>query len=262
MMTKNAFIKQIQEANMELKKVGNRGTLFTFYDLGIPTNVYVIQGNNYIYIIDTYLGPDVMAEIKQYIDENYAEKTMIVINSHSHWDHVWGNSLFSSSLIIGHKKCREYMETDGMKKLKEHAEFKRGEIILTYPNLTFTDRIYFEEDDILIYHTPGHTDDEISVLDMKDKVLFAGDNLERPIPYLMSKDLKQYINTLEAYLNVDADIIIGGHTACEDKKLIEHNLDYVKKVLSGDAIMIESKEFEEYHKTNIEWLSRAEQLID
>jgi glyoxylase-like metal-dependent hydrolase (beta-lactamase superfamily II) len=64
---------------------------------------------------------------------------------------------------------------------------------------------------------------------MKDKVLFAGDNLERPIPCLMSKNLNQYINTLEGYLNLEAEIIIGGHTGCEDKSLIRHNLDYLKK---------------------------------
>jgi hypothetical protein len=61
---------------------------------------------------------------------------------------------------------------------------------------------------------------------------------------------------LEDYLNVDANIIIGGHTECEDKRLIIHNLDYVKKVLSGEIIEIESSEFGEYHKTNLNWLSQ------
>ena len=70
----------------------------------------------------------------------------------------------------------------------------------------------------------------------------------------MSKDLCQYINTIQDYLKVDANIIIGGHTACEGKNLITHNLAYVEKVLSGENIKIESKEFEDYHNTNLEWL--------
>lgn len=241
---------------METKKVGSRGELFTFFDLGIPTNVYVIYGEKYIYIIDTYLGPDVMSVIKNKVLEVSGNKPIIVINTHSHWDHVWGNNLFEFSIIIGHKKCKEYMKLEGLQKLDMHKEYQRGNIALIYPNLTFTDRILFEEDEVLIYHTPGHTDDSITILDMKDKVLFAGDNLERPIPYLMSKDLKQFISTLEDYLNIDADIIIGGHTACENKGLIEDNLEYVKKVLFGEHIEISSKEFEEYHKTNIEFLSK------
>lgn len=239
---------------MEQKKIGSRGTLFTFYDLGLATNVYVINGKHYVYILDTYLGPNIMKLVNQYIKESYGNKPIIVINSHSHWDHIWGNSLYSSSIIIAHEKCKEYMQKDGLKKLEKYGEYRKGDIIITYPNLTFNDRVCFEEDNVLIYHTPGHTDDSISVFDKQDKVLLAGDNLERPIPYLMSKNLSQYIQTLQDYLGLNADIIIGGHTKYENKSLISHNLDYVKRVLTGEIIEIESKEFEDYHKTNLKWL--------
>ncbi|HBR02957.1 MAG TPA: Zn-dependent hydrolase [Ruminiclostridium sp.] len=241
---------------MEIKKVGSRGTLITFYDLGIATNIYVIHGKKYTYMIDTYLGPDIIKPVKDLIKGAHDKTPVIIINTHSHWDHVWGNSLFSGSIIISHKKCREYMQSEGLKELKENAKYQKGEVILTYPNLTLTDKLCFEEDHLLIWHTPGHTDDSISILDMADGVLFAGDNLERPIPYLMSKELVRYIDTLQDYLKIDAGILIGGHTACEDKKLAEDNLDYVRRVLSGESIVMESKEFEEYHRVNLEYLNQ------
>jgi glyoxylase-like metal-dependent hydrolase (beta-lactamase superfamily II) len=240
---------------MEIKNVGKRGTLFIFDDLGIPTNVYVINGKKHVYILDTYLGPDIMEQVNQYIEQHYGGKPYIVVNSHSHWDHVWGNSLYTSSLIIAHEKCKEAMELEGLKKLQKHSEYKRGEVVLTYPNLTFTDKILFEEDQVLIYYTPGHSEDEISVLDLYDKVLFVGDNLERPIPFIMWKNLEKYIDTLEDYLKIDANIIIGGHTACEDKGLVEHNLNYVKKVLCRDTAEFEVGEYADYHNTNMKWLS-------
>jgi len=242
------------EVNMEIKKVGSRGTLFTFYDLGIPTNVYVINAKKHVYILDTYLGPDIMKLINQYINERYGNKQVIVVNSHSHWDHVWGNNFFSSNIIISHELCKKYMEQDGLEALEEYKEYKKGNVALAYPNLTFTDKICFEEDKVLIYYTPGHTDDEISIIDLEDKVLFAGDNLERPIPYLISKDISQYIKTLEDYLSIDVQIIIGGHTNCEDKNLIQDNLDYVKKVLIGNTAEFEKGEYAQYHKTNMEGL--------
>lgn len=244
---------------MKVKKVRNRGILFTFKDLDIPTNIYTIQGGRYIYIIDTYLGPDIMKSVNQYIGDTFGNKPIIVVNTHSHWDHVWGNSLYSSSFIVAHKKCKKHMQQYGLQELEEFGKYRKGEVIITYPNLTFTDKIFFEEDDVLIYHTPGHTDDGISILDMEDKILFAGDNLERPIPYLMSKDLNQYMSTLESYLKIDADIIIGGHTDCEDKDLVRDNLDYVKKVIFGETIEIKSKEFEEHHKANLAWLNQYEE---
>ena len=240
---------------MEIKKIASRGYLFTFYDLGIPTNVYVIDAKKYIYIIDTYIGPIIMQEIMKYIETQCGNKEIIVINSHNHWDHVWGNCFFSSNIIISHVLCKEYMIEDGPRKLEMYKAFRKGDVILTNPNLTFTDRISFDEDDILIYHTPGHTDDSISVIDLEDKVLYAGDNLERPIPYLMSKNLNQYIKSLENYINLDVEIIIGGHTVCEDKNLIRDNLDYVSKVSVNNTKEFEEGIYADYHNTNMIWLS-------
>ena len=240
---------------MEIKKIASRGYLFTFYDIGIPTNVYVIHAKKYIYVIDTYIGPLIMQEIMKYIETQCSNKEVIIINSHNHWDHVWGNSFFSSNMIISHVLCKKYMIEDGPRKLEKYKEFRKGDVILTNPNLTFTDRISFDEDDILIYHTPGHTDDSISVIDLEDKVLFAGDNLERPIPYLMSKNLNQYIKTLENYINLDVEIVIGGHTACENKDLIRDNLDYVSKVSVNNTKEFEEGIYADYHKTNMIWLS-------
>jgi len=243
---------------MEIKKVGNKGILFTFYDLNMPTNVYVINGKSYFYVIDTYLGPDIMDKVSQYMKTHYGDKQAVVVNTHNHWDHVWGNCFFPSSIIISHKLCKKNMEKYGDEALLEYKDLKRGDVTLTYPNLTFTDEIWFEEDNLYIYYTPGHTNDGISIVDFEDKVLLAGDNLERPIPYIASKNLKQYIKTLEDYLKLDVDFIIGGHTACEDKRLVEDNLDYIKKVSVGDCTEFEKGEYAANHKCNMEFLKSIE----
>lgn len=240
---------------MEIRKVGSRGVLFTFYDLGIPTNIYAIDAKHHIFIIDTYLGPEIMEEVDLYIRDAFGQKPMLVVNTHSHWDHVWGNGYYSDVLILSHEKCRIYMKQEGSVELEKHSEYRRGDVILTYPNIAITDKVHFYEDDIVIYYTPGHTDDSISVWDMKDKVLFAGDNLEKPIPYIECLNLGQYVKTLEAYLRVDADAVIGGHTHLEDKSLVEANLHYIKKVLTGEAIEVKSEVFQEYHKANMAWLA-------
>jgi glyoxylase-like metal-dependent hydrolase (beta-lactamase superfamily II) len=241
--------------NMEIKKIGNRGTLFTFYDLGIPTNIYVINAKRYVYILDTYLGPDIMQQINEYIFSEYGNKQIIVVNSHGHWDHIWGNSLYSNNIIIAHVLCKEYIQQNGQNQLvKYREEYAKGNVVLTYPNLLFTDTLQFEEDNILMFYSPGHTEDQISVIDYEDKVLFSGDNLERPIPYLMTTNLDQYAKTLGDYINLDVDIVIGGHTECEDKKLIQDNLNYVKKVIDKDAAEFENGEYEDYHLANMKWL--------
>lgn len=217
--------------SLNYEKVGSRGILFFFRDIG-RTNVYVINGKRNVFIVDTYLGPDIMSDINKYIEKNFGEKPIIVINTHNHWDHVWGNCFYSSSPIIAHSLCMKNMKGDGLKKLEEHKGSKKGEVVYTYPNITFENRLRFEEDEVELYYTPGHTDDSISVIDLHDKVLYAGDNLEEPTPQLRQENAKQYIQTLEEYLKLDVNIVIGGHTECSDKALITKNLDYAKQFIS------------------------------
>ena len=62
-----------EEIKLSPKKVGSRGTLFTFTDAFL-TNVYVINGKKNVYIIDTYLGLDVMKSVNQYIVQNFWKK--------------------------------------------------------------------------------------------------------------------------------------------------------------------------------------------
>jgi glyoxylase-like metal-dependent hydrolase (beta-lactamase superfamily II) len=97
---------------------------------------------------------------------------------------------------------------------------------------------------------------------MQDKVLYAGDNLERPAPFILCKDLHRYVNTLQEYLETDADVVIGGHTGCEDKKLVSDNLEYVKKVLSGEDIESGSEDFNECHKANMKYIESVYVLLN
>lgn len=249
----NILIKHIKGgAALEINRVGKRGTLFTFQDLGIPTNVYVITGKKNIYVIDTYLGPDSMNEVFRHLGAN--KLPAFVINTHSHWDHVWGNCFFPADAIYAHSNCRKYMIEEGQEALEKYREYIRGNVKLVYPEKFIDNEFFLEEDNLLVYYTPGHSDDSLSVYDAEDKVLFAGDNLERPIPYFSSKDLKRYTETLEEYKSRDAEYVIGGHTGIEDKSLITHSLNYVKKVLSREDIEIESEEFLQVHNTNLSFL--------
>lgn len=82
------------------------------------------------------------------------------------------------------------------------------------PNLIFQKELYFAEDKIKLFHTPGHTLDSISVLDEEEDVLLVGDNvgdsMEDIIPSIYcEKDI--YINTMKKYEEMDFDTCISGH---------------------------------------------------
>ena len=90
--------------------IASRGILFSTDTIpGCITNLYLIKGKKANYLIDTGLGSDTAQYVHHYIEEN-CPNPVIVINTHYHWDHIWGNVGFEGNQIIAHAKTYELIE--------------------------------------------------------------------------------------------------------------------------------------------------------
>ncbi|GKX31780.1 MBL fold metallo-hydrolase [Vallitalea longa] len=242
-------------------KVGNRGILFTFDELNKPpydcvTNVYVIIGVDNYFICDTYLGKYYMRKIKKFLEDNYGSKDCIVFNSHSHWDHIWGNSEFSNDMIIAHEKCRDYISINGKQELEENISFTKENIEIVLPNITFSSSITFHEEGLKFFHSPGHSEDSSSCYDMIDNTLFVGDNVDDPIPSSMdSNDLDKYLDTLNHYLTYQAHRVVQSHGKVIDENVIRSNIDYINKLKNNEFMEFQSEEVIKKHKDNLKFLN-------
>lgn len=206
---------------MRIKKIKNRGILFTHINPEWNLNIYLIMGKKQNYIIDTGLGSLSIAPINEYL-KNYNKQT-IVINSHHHWDHIWGNNSLRNNTIISHKLCSEMIESKWKDMMQKNKQYCYGEVEMYLPNLIFEKELYFPEDKIRLFHTPGHTLDSISVLDEEEKVLFVGDNIgdsmDEIIPSIYC-DKNVYISTMKKYKEIDFDTCISGHNIVLKKEVI------------------------------------------
>jgi glyoxylase-like metal-dependent hydrolase (beta-lactamase superfamily II) len=213
---------------MKLSKIKNRGTLFTYDHPGWDLNIYLIRGRNYNYIIDTGIGSCCIEPILNYIKDD-AKKT-IIINTHYHWDHVWGNSSFEGCILISHKLCREMIQSHWDEMLSKNGNYCYGEAKMLLPDLIFEDELYFCEDNIRLFHSPGHTLDSISILDEEDHVLILGDNIGDSMEELLpSINCKRaiYRNTMLKYEQMNFDICISGHNTVLEKEIIRTILSMV-----------------------------------
>lgn len=215
---------------MIITKIKNRSILFTKnnpseWDL----NIQLILGNKHNYIIDTGLGSLSIAPILDYIKND--NKSLIVINTHYHWDHIWGNHCFENSTIISHRLCREMVELNWEEMIQKNKDYIEGEVKEYLPNLTFEEELYFPEDKIRIMYTPGHTIDSISVLDEVDKVINIGDNIGDTIDDIIPAidcEKYEYINTLLKYKEMDFDTCVSGHNVVLNKQVIDDILQKLK----------------------------------
>lgn len=199
------------------------------------TNLYAIDCPKRIFIIDTFLGPEPMEEVKSQLNkEGITEKPYIVFNTHADYDHFWGNQSFEGSIIIAHEQAFKRVRTQGKQGLHQYSAQAIGTVRLTPPNLVFRKRIAFIEEGVEFFYTPGHTGDSSSCYDSNDKVLLPGDNLEAPYPYINLLNLKEYTQSLEEYKRLETKAIIPGHDPPQyDGKLLNENLAYIHNITSG-----------------------------
>ena len=207
---------------MKIEKIKNRNVVFKYNVGEWDLNIHLIIGNKYNYIIDTGLGSFSVAPIKEYLKNN--SNPIILINTHYHWDHIWGNHSFSDCTIISHKLCRDIIVAKWDEMINKKKQYIKGDVQMCLPNLVFEDMLYFPDDKIKIIYTPGHTLDSISVLDEEDKVINVGDNIgdtiDEIVPSIESeKDV--YIKTLLRYKDIDFDTCVSGHNSILGKEVFD-----------------------------------------
>jgi glyoxylase-like metal-dependent hydrolase (beta-lactamase superfamily II) len=207
---------------MDVKRIKSRGVHFTHttfdeWDL----NMYIIRGRRHDFIIDTGLGAPHTEEMRGYLSPI---KSTVIINTHHHWDHIWGNGALQEKTIVAHELCREMIGSQWEQMMRKNFEYCLGDVSMALPDLVFTEEMYFPEDKVRLVYTPGHTIDSISVLDEVDGVLHAGDNvgdtLEEIVPALYC-DKQYYLDTLTKYAGLDFDTCVSGHNMPLEKDIFD-----------------------------------------
>jgi len=174
-----------------------------------------VIGPNWGVVIDTLALPEETLELRNFIEQELQVPIRYVINTHYHADHTWGNCLFPGATIIAHSLCREWLDTRGRASLdearKQSTIYRQTRIIL--PHLTFSDGILslrVGKKTLSFYPLPGHSADNLGVLDEEDRVLFAGD-VFMPMPYIVDGNIDDMILSLKKIGKMGLENVIQGH---------------------------------------------------
>ncbi|MGM9521019.1 MAG: MBL fold metallo-hydrolase [Oscillospiraceae bacterium] len=147
---------------------------------------YLVMGPEKAMLIDTGFG---IGDLKGLVDEITGGMPIIVVNTHCHFDHAYGNSQFDKVYV------HEY-EAPVVETLDEHIwdylfddngqgiwfDFERGDIVpfKKYEVVHCPDGYTFDlggGHEVELIHMGGHTAGHAGFLDKKDRIFFAGDDL-------------------------------------------------------------------------------------
>ncbi|MEQ8187806.1 MAG: MBL fold metallo-hydrolase [Candidatus Eremiobacterota bacterium] len=205
-------------------------SVFHFPEL-FSFNLPVLQTEKRVFVIDTYMGPVSIKEVLDYCDRT--KKRIYAVNTHSHFDHIWGNAAFKHVDIIAHSTCFEAIKSEGEKILKDMSEKNpdmiKENIEIVLPNLIFDRELIFQDRDstVKIKHLPGHSADSSVIMVMPENILLAGDMVEDPMPLLQgSTDI--YIKNLKYLDEMNFSRVIPCHGKRQDSRLIKDNIYYLE----------------------------------
>ena len=216
---------------MRIIELSKRHIIFmdeTFFK-GMYLNFHLIIAANKMYLVDTGMGSMHMEIVEEYMHKQKLSQPLIIINTHSHFDHYWGNDYFESELIIAHNKVLSEMVM-GWEEVAHKPEYGNNELKL--PNLTFDSELYFIEDGIRLMHIPGHSESDICVYDEVEKVInmgdMVGDTDEEIVPYI-NTNKETFLNSIEKVKVLDIEHVICGHNKLLKKDVFERMIQEVKK---------------------------------
>ena len=232
-------------AQPRIEKITDRVFVALSYDLA---NVILIRTDVGNVIVDTASCPKRAREIKKALHPHMHEKTVAVIYTHSHVDHmggasvwvdkdtqVWATEAFAEHLFKqyglftpterqrGWRQFGRHVTTKDLpvssigKRLDLEAVLENGTRI---PSHTFQGKHIFHvgAQEIHLVEAHGETHDQLFVWLPQQKILMAGDNYYHAFPNLYTirgtnpRPVDEWIHSLDKMRSYDPDYLVPSHT--------------------------------------------------
>jgi cyclase len=162
----------------------------------------------------------------------------VLVNTHHHGDHTYGNALIGAATIVGHENCRDELIKTGLPgNIGVWDPVDWGGLTLAPPTITFRDRLRLWSDDrpVDVTHVggPAHTTNDSLVWLPEQRVLFCGDLLfNGGTPFVLMGSVRGAIEVLTKVLApIPAGVIVPGHGAPCNAGLIDDVVGYLRFVL-------------------------------
>jgi glyoxylase-like metal-dependent hydrolase (beta-lactamase superfamily II) len=190
---------------------------YAFFD----QNIGLVLGDGEALVIDTRATHAQAREILADVRELTATPVTVVVNTHGHFDHAYGNHVFRPARIWGHERCVTFMARTGEVRragiATEEPELAADllEVVIDPPDRTFSEAAAVEVGGRAVelrYLGRGHTDHDTVVSVPGADVVFAGDLVEGgAVPYFGDGYPLDWPATAEALAWLVTGTVVPGH---------------------------------------------------
>lgn len=188
-------------------------------NLGAIGNAGVVIGRDSVAVIDTGGSPEFGRRLRASVEALTDLPVAWVITTHAHPDHFFGNAAFAEdgASFAGHRKLARALATRGPFYLDAFerlvgAAFEGARVIA--PSMEVSDEARIDLGDRVLVLTAwrtAHTDNDLTVLDLRTGTLFAGDLVFVDRLPVVDGSLKGWLEVISELRRVPASQVVPGH---------------------------------------------------
>lgn len=229
--------------------------MIQFEDLGIKifqsalfkTTSTVVETADFILVVDPNWLPDEVKQIQNYVAKIQKSKQVLLLFTHSDYDHIIGYQAFPDAKVIASKALADNPKKEEIlnqiRKFDDEYYIER-DYEINYPKLDYVisedfEKMKFPRSKLTFFQAPGHNADGIFTLVQPNNILIAGDYLsDVEFPYIYHSSF-EYETTLHKAANIirkfQPRFLVPGHgmvctSELEMKKRIEDSLVYIQNL--------------------------------
>ena len=209
------------------------------------TNSGIIIGDDSVLVIDSLRMPSFARSLMEDVRKLTDKPVKYVIDTHSHWDHSWGNQEFPEAAIIGHENCYSEMIDVEWNQEWKNKILSSGDpwsdeanvVTITPPEITYQDsmRIYFGGREIILkYLGKAHTSGDTFIHLPKERIVFTGDVAQDGgVPYLGDSYPDEWLDTDDRMAELPVDRFVSGHGPVGDINALKTARDFIHSLVGS-----------------------------
>jgi cyclase len=241
-------------------------------------NSGLIDLGGLILVFDTFMTPQAAQDLLRLSIDRLGGAPQIVINSHYHNDHIWGNQVFApEAQILSSARTRELITTAGMEEFDwyssnsaqrlesvraQYQEANEGQqkglllwvgyyeglvealphLNVCLPGITFNSQleVHGEKRKVeLITFEGGHTGSDTVLYLPQEGIVFMSDLLFVGChPYLADGDPLHLLKALRALNSLEASFFVPGHGPVGTANDLKMMIEYVEDCLETAQVLV------------------------
>lgn len=189
---------------------------------GFVSNAGFVITDEGVVVFDSLGSPSLAAALRERIRETTDKPVVKVVVSHYHADHIYGLQVFKDegAQVIAPRGAYAYLDSPQAEERLEERRFSlepwvNEDTRLVAPDLMIEDAHAFTLGGIdfqLSYLGSAHSDGDLAMYVVQDRVLFSGDIIfEGRVPFVGDADTRHWLETLRRLETSELAALVPGH---------------------------------------------------